>query len=483
MSHTITIAPLATPGATTAASLEAMKAAKRLFLQTEEGPCSSQLRAIGLPYLSMDDLYESAADFDALNAAIADRLCSAGEDAVYAVCGRGMGDSALAALLDRAQASGISVRRLPSPGYADAALSALTLPLPNEGMVFYPASGLVTALDPYHTLCIEEVDSALAAGNVKLILGEYFPDEYPLWFCTLDEFGYSANQIPLLEVDRQKAYCASSCIIVPPAHPEQLTRKSVHDLMDVMARLRAPGGCPWDAEQTHLSLRGSLIEEAYEVLDAIERESDEDLCEELGDLLLQIAFHAIIAEEQSSFSLRDVSTGIVQKLIYRHPHVFGSTHVESSGEVKYNWEQLKQKEKHQATVAEAMQAVPRAFPALMRSAKVQKKAAHVGFDWTDPKDALQKLPEETAELLEALEQGDASHIDEEMGDLLFSAVNVARLLGCDPEAILHKATDKFMARFTAMEAHILQARGSLNGMSLPEMDAYWDIAKHNLQKK
>ncbi len=480
---TLTIAPLATPGSVTAAAWEAIQKAPRLFLQTEESPCAAALLSLGLAYTSMDDLYQSAADFDALNAAVAERLCQIEGDAVYAVCGRGMGDAALETLSERAVAAGITVRRLPSPGYGEAALCALPQALPQEGMVCCSALGLPPRLDPYHTLCIEEVDSGLTAGNVKLALGEYFPDEYPLWFCGLDKTGYHTRRILLLEIDRQKAYGAGTCLLVPPARPGQLCRKGIDDLMDVMAKLRAPGGCPWDAEQTHLSLRGSLIEEAYEVLDALEREDDEALCEELGDLLLQIAFHAIIAKEQAAFTLRDVSTGIVQKLIYRHPHVFGSVHVESSGEVKYNWEQLKQKEKHQSTVAEAMEAVPRAFPALMRSAKVQKKAAHVGFDWTNPKDALQKLPEETAELLEALNQGDGTHIDEEVGDLLFSAVNVARLLNRDPEAMLHKATDKFMRRFAAMEKRIVQTRGGFRDMTLAEMDAYWNDVKAEHQKK
>ena len=483
MSYTLTIAPLATPGHTTAAAWEAVKSAKHLYLQTVESPCAAPLLALDLPYTAMDDLYETTADFDQLNVAIADRLCGPGLDAVYAVCGRSMGDAALTALVQRAQRDGAAVRRLPSPGYAEAARCVLPCPLPEDGLVCCAASGLPSILDPYHTLCIEEVDSSLTAGNVKLALGEYFPDEYPIWFCTLGEAGYIARQMPLLEVDRQATYAADTCLIVPPAHPERLERKSVDDLMAVLARLRAPGGCPWDAEQTHLSLRGPLIEEAYEVLDAIEREDDEALCEELGDLLLQIGLHAIIAEEQAAFTLRDVSTGIVQKLIYRHPHVFANAHAQSSGEVKYNWEQLKQKEKHQSTAAEAMRAVPRAFPALMRSAKVQKKAAHVGFDWTDPKGALQKLPEEASELLEAMEEGDEAHVDEEVGDLLFAAVNVARLLGRDPEALLHKATDKFMDRFSQMEARILQERGTLSGLPLAEMDAYWEAVKTEQRKK
>lgn len=479
---TITIAPLSIPGAMSQAAWRCIQQADALFLQTDQSPCARPVLDAGLAYRSMDDLYASAQDFDQLNQAIARRLCEAGDGAVYAVCGGGMGDGALQALLAAAQAEGLSVRQLPGAGFGASALCALPQALPVSGMTLCTAYDLPASLDPYHTLCIEDVDTPLTAGDVKLALGEYYPDEYLLWFCVLGEDGYHCRQLPLLELDRQRDYAAGACAILPPAQPSQLTRKSVDDLMAVMTRLRGPGGCPWDAEQTHLSLRGSLMEEAYEVLDALEREDDDALCEELGDLLLQIAFHALIAQEQGAFTLRDVSTGIVNKLIFRHPHVFGSVHVNSSNEVKYNWEQLKRQEKHQATVAQAMDAVPRAFPALMRSAKVQKKAAQVGFDWSDPRDAMKKLPEETAELLEAMERQDPAAMDEEMGDLLFAAVNVIRLLGRDPEAMLHKATDKFMTRFSAMEALVLADGKALSNMTLEEMDAYWDSVKAKLQK-
>ena len=479
---TITIAPLSIPGAISQAAWRCIQQAGALFLQTVQSPCAQPVLEAGLAFTPMDDLYASAQDFDQLNQAIAQRLCAAGDGAVYAVCGGGMGDAALQALAAAARAAGLSIRQLPGAGFGQCALCALPEALPLSGMTLCAAYGMPAALDPYHTLCIEDVDTSLTAGDVKLALGEYYPDEYPLWFCVLGQDGYQCRQLPLFELDRQRDYAAGACVILPPAQPSQLTRKGIDDLMAVMARLRGPGGCPWDAEQTHLSLRGSLIEEAYEVLDALEREDDDALCEELGDLLLQIAFHAIIAQEQGVFNLRDVSTGIVNKLIFRHPHVFGSVHVNSSKEVKYNWEQLKRQEKHQATVAQAMDAVPRAFPALMRSAKVQKKAAQVGFDWSDPMDAMKKLPEETGELLEAMERQDPAAMDEEMGDLLFAAVNVARLLGQDPEALLHKATEKFMARFSAMEAHIIADGKELSRMTLEEMDAYWDKVKAEQQK-
>ena len=248
-------------------------------------------------------------------------------------------------------------------------------------------------------------------------------------------------------------------------------------LMEVMHRLRAPGGCPWDVEQTHSSLRSSLIEESYEVLDAIDREDATALEEELGDLLLQVVFHAIIEEERREFNMIDVVSGIVNKLIYRHPHVFGEVKVNSADDVLVNWEALKKKEKHQDTVADTMRSVPAAFPALMRSSKIQKKAANVGFDFDNAAMALPKVHEEADEVLAAINSGDKENLAEEIGDLLFACVNVARLVKVDPELALSAATDKFMKRFISMEALILSEGKRLEGMGLTEMDSYWDRIK------
>ena len=198
----------------------------------------------------------------------------------------------------------------------------------------------------------------------------------------------------------------------------------------------------------------------------------------MGDLMLQVVFHAKIEEEMREFTMRDVATGIVEKLVYRHPHVFGTTNVRNTNEVLVNWENLKKKEKHQNTVADMMNAVPHGFPALMRAKKVQKKAAHVGFDWSDPMDAFEKIIEEAGELREAVCRGEGeARIHEELGDLLFSVVNTARLLKQDSELALAAATEKFVERFTKMEALILSEGLSLEDMDLAAMDVYWDRVK------
>jgi len=254
------------------------------------------------------------------------------------------------------------------------------------------------------------------------------------------------------------------------------TSYDLHDLAEIVRILRAPNGCPWDAEQTHLSLRRNLLEEAYEVVEAIDENSPDHLKEELGDLLLQVVFHADISRDEGQFDLNDVADGICKKLIFRHPHVFGDVSVSSSGEVLVNWEELKRKEKGQKSNADAVDSVARSLPALWRAEKVQKKAAKCGFDWDKAEGAADKLCEEAAELRAAL-NGDGDPV-EELGDLLFSAVNVARFLKADPEDCLHAAADKFAARFRRVEELALAQGKTLEEMSLAEMDELWDSIKH-----
>lgn len=249
----------------------------------------------------------------------------------------------------------------------------------------------------------------------------------------------------------------------------------VRDLEEIVRLLRAPGGCPWDAEQTHRSIRRNFLEEAYEAVEAIDEGSAAHLQEELGDVLLQVALHAEMEREAGGFDLDGVADGICKKLIFRHPHVFGDVTVSGSGEVLSNWEVLKRQEKGQATHTDALAAVARALPALWRAEKVQKKAKKAGFDWPEVSGALDKLSEELEELRQAVAQG--GNVEEELGDLLFSAVNVARFVQADPEETLNRATDKFIARFRRVEEQAAREGRSLEGMTLEELDRLWETAK------
>ena len=252
------------------------------------------------------------------------------------------------------------------------------------------------------------------------------------------------------------------------------------DLVEIIRILRAPGGCPWDAEQTHLSIRRNFLEETYEVLDALDRDDAADMCEELGDVLMQVLFHAQIERERGRFTVEDVIDGVAQKMVYRHPHVFGTVQADTSDQVLANWEVLKRQEKGQRSTADAIESVPHTLPALWRAEKLQSKTAKAGFTYENALDALEKLEEEVGELRRALESGapaDAPHgVKEEAGDVLFIASNVARMAGVEGEEALHCACDKFVRRFRQVEQ---QAQQPLNACSRDQLLALWENTKES----
>ena len=260
----------------------------------------------------------------------------------------------------------------------------------------------------------------------------------------------------------------------------QKARYTCDDLRTIVHLLRGPGGCPWDGEQTHASIRRDFLEEVYEAVEAIDQNSTEHLREELGDVLLQVVFHADIEADAGRFNFDDVADEVCKKLIYRHPHVFGQVQVDGTDQVLANWETLKRAEKGQRTSADAVDAVSRTLPALWRAEKVQKKAAKAGFDFPDISGPAEKLTEEAGEVRRAL-AGDGDPA-EELGDLLFAGVKVARFLGLDPEACLHAATDKFAARFRRVEELAARAGRPLSEMTLPELESLWARAKEPRDK-
>lgn len=248
-------------------------------------------------------------------------------------------------------------------------------------------------------------------------------------------------------------------------------------LVQIFERLRAPGGCPWDAEQDHKSISRCIIEEAYELFDAIHQGSAEHMQEELGDVLLQVVFHSIIARDNGEFDLKGVINGLAEKLISRHPHVFGDVQADTSAEVKRNWERLKRKEKGKARRESILDGIPRKLPALQAARKIQSVVSRVGFDWEDAQGVMEKIDEELAELNASLEKGDADAIEAEIGDLLFSVVNLARLCTVDPESALRRTNRKFKKRFSAIEREAVRRERSLDAMTLEEMDEIWNMVK------
>jgi tetrapyrrole methylase family protein/MazG family protein len=249
------------------------------------------------------------------------------------------------------------------------------------------------------------------------------------------------------------------------------------DLVSIIRLLRSEDGCPWDREQTHESIKKNLIEETYEVIEAINKKDDDLLLEELGDLMMQVVFHSEMAAEKGKFDIHDVSDAVCKKLVLRHPHVFGDVEVNDVEDVLSNWDSIKRKTKGHKTTVSAMDSVPRELPALMRSTKIQKKAKEAGFDWQDITGVLEKLDEETAELKAAISSEDYTSIGEELGDLLFTLTNLSRFTGHDAEEALTESTDKFVKRYAVVEELALKEGINLKKADLSQLNRLWDIAK------
>lgn len=471
-------------GSVTPHALEAMRNCGRVLLRTEALDAGGYLGAAGIEYEALDGLYESAGDFDSLCAAIAGRVMdSAAEcDTAYAVA-------------DLAEASvGELLRRLPGgkgapkvklvPGVSPCA--AATAGLSGEYQIVDGAAWQSAHLNPRLPLVIRELDTRLLASELKVRLLERYPADARVRFFAGDAAWRGGYEITLEQLDRQARYDHTVSARLDALELDALSERVMasdddvrfdfEHLVEIVRRLRAPDGCPWDREQTHESLRSTMIEECYEAIERIDRQDWAGLYDELGDVLLQVVMHAQIADEHGEFAIGDVTNAICRKMIFRHSHIFGDDTAADAREVLKLWEERKRREKGQRTVGETMDGVGRNLPALMRADKVQAKAARAGFDWDAPEDALVKVSEEAGEVAQALR--DRTNVVEELGDLLFACVNVARLAGVDSEQALRAATDKFMDRFTRMERAILDDGKQLTSMTLEQMDEYWDRIKH-----
>lgn len=478
MTQTITVVSLG-PGSMqllTPQSLSAMKDAKRLIFRTAQHPVVEQLQKEGMDIVSLDDYYDQYEDFDAMHSAMADYLWQEADKQplVFAVLDA-LTDGAVRELRRKCPQTAVLVT-LPAVSLADACMAELPNEMaPNGALRTIPAEDAVTAApDPTTPLLITEIWNRTLASDLKLRLSDIYGDEmqcvlYPSRVKGKDK----PHAFPLWELDHQRTFDHTVCLYVPAVPLEKRERYSFQDLQQIMHLVRKK--CPWDRSQTHQSLCRYMIEEAYEAVGAVEEGDMDHLADELGDVLLQVAFHTDLAESAYEFTMQDVTTAIVKKMRYRHAHIFGSVHCDTAEEVAQSWEQLKQKEKGLKSQSSVLQDVSKALPALMRAEKVQKKAGQVGFDWDTPQEALPKVHEEAEEVLAELSAG--RDPGEELGDLLFSCVNVARLCGKDPEQMLKNATEKFIKRFTSMENLIKSDEKLLEDLTLSEMDVYWNRVK------
>ena len=462
-----------------------LRQAPLLLLRTAIHPTVEELRSRGVRFDSYDDFYEQGTDFDAIYAAIAAdvlKRAQQGQDVVFAVPGSPMvAEKTVGLIRSRALEAQVSLRVLPGMSFFELLCNRLGVD-PQQGMTIVDAQEVeVLPKDLPTGLVVTQVFSPYIASELKLSLMERLQDESPVIVARhLGLPDESVVSLPLFELDRQAGFDHLTSVYVPPCSVRQETF-SLDPLVDVMARLRSPGGCPWDAEQTHSTLRRYIIEEVYEVLEAIDERDPAHLCEELGDLLLQIVFHARMAEEAGDFSMQNVVDTVTEKLIRRHPHVFGDISVRDAAEVIVNWDAIKRREK-KVKATSALDGVPKGLPALLRANKLQLKAAKVGFDWDDIAPVWAKVTEELEELREAEITGDKTKIEDELGDVIFAVVNLGRFLGVEAEVALNGTNNKFVRRFQQVEATI-RARGlKWKELNLAAMDEMWEAAKATERK-
>jgi tetrapyrrole methylase family protein / MazG family protein len=484
LSTTITIVGLG-PGPAddlTRRAWDALSKARAVYLRTSRHPCVPDLPQ-GPEYHSFDALYDSAQDFAQVYETIASEVLKAAQegDLVYAVPGDPwVGESTTSRIIEEAQKAGIHTQVISGISFIEPMLALIGV----DGMdSLQVLDGLAVAamhhppINPDAPALLGQVYSKKVASDVKLTLMNQYPDDFQVKLIhgagTPDAV---VEALPLYEIDRSAHIQHLTSLYVPPLGG----MSSFERFQEIIAHLRAPEGCPWDRKQTHESLRPFLLEEAFEVLETIDAGDWDALAEELGDLLLQIVLHTQIATEAGEFYMADVLRHVNEKMIRRHPHVWGEVTADNPDQVVRNWEALKQQEKatrgeNGALRESLLDGLPKGLPALMQSQKYQQKAAKVGFDWTDFADVTAKIQEELDEI------GAAENDDErfeEVGDLLFMIVNWARHLGIDdPESALRAANAKFYRRFHHIEQAVAERGGKLQDYSLAELDALWDEAK------
>ncbi|MGF6357927.1 tetrapyrrole methylase family protein/MazG family protein [Paenibacillus sp. 4624] len=471
--------------------IKKMKHAATLYVRTLDHPVLNDLQQEGLEMTSFDAIYESKSSFPEVYDEIANQLIDAarsgdaGTEIVYAVPGHPMvAEASVRFLKERCPQQGISLRIMGGESFLDEAFIRLGFD-PIEGFQLLDASSLSPELiqPQLHTL-IGQVYDGFTASDVKLCLMEVYPDDYPVFVGhALGVQGQEViHKVPLHELDRTPGYGNLSLIYVPKNTDDALRRRSFARLHEIVNILRSPGGCPWDQEQTHQSIRKNLIEETYEVIETIDEDDPDHMKEELGDLLLQIMLHSQMEEEVGTFNVYDVIEGLNDKLIFRHPHVFGDNQAEDANEALQNWEQMKAEEKKRkgqdVQNSSVLDGIPPDLPALMKGYKLQKKAAKVGFDWDDVEGVFAKIEEELAELREAVHQGhDAEARKLELGDVLFATANVARFIDTDPEEALAATNRKFVARFQYIEDRLREQGKTPADSTVDEMEQFWQMAK------
>ena len=456
--------------------LSAAQSGRKIVVRTANTKSYQTVVALGVPHICLDYVYENSRNFATLAKNLAKAVTEQGDDSVYLVDGDSTEDNSVKALLKRTRGKieiidGVSkttaiVRAANFKGCSYTAVSAYELmEKANAGALSLP-------------LIVYDLDDSGLASDIKLALGDLFGEESQVKYIRDGK----AKRISLFELDRQKEYDYTSAVAIEDVDLLQKTRFTIDDLKEIVVRLRAPNGCPWDRVQTPDSVKMSAVEEAYELVDAIDCNDDEKVLEETGDLLLQVIFHAVMKEETGAFNLSDVLTGICTKLITRHTHVFGEDKASDGESALSVWEKNKMTEKHQVTYADSVNDVPKCFPAAMRAQKIGKRAAKASLDFPSVEGAAEHLKTELEEFFAAYKSGNSVEAEKELGDVLFAAVNIGRKAGADCEKALKESAERFAKRFTLAETLALADGKIVTELSENEWDEYYKLAKKELQK-
>lgn len=454
-------------GQLTLSARQALDCADEIIARTALCPSIASLS--GYSVRTLDEVYKSSRNFDTLNKKLAKAVIDSAKDKAVCYCVDGAVSEDVACGIIISKAKNVAV----CEGVSRISHIKSLAKLSSDSVTSLSAYS-VRSLKSCDAAVVYDIDDAFAASEVKLVLSDIFGEESDCTFVR----GDGAKRIKIYELDRQKEYGIGCGVAVEKADFFARERYDYCDLVKLVELLRAPDGCPWDRVQTNESIKQNVIEEAYELADAIERCDDDGILEETGDVLLQAAFHSVLKDEQGAFNSSDAITAVVKKLIFRHSHIFGKDKASDESEALGVWDKNKAKEKHMTTFGESVLAVPRNMPACMRAQKVGKRAGKSGMDFLSPVSASEKMWEEVKELVEALQREDKDAAFEEAGDVLFSAVNTCRLAGVDCEDALSRATDKFAKRFVECEKLIIADGKDIKELDELELDYYWLKAKN-----
>lgn len=457
-----------------------IKEADHMFVRTKEHPVIEELEKEAIKYTAFDNVYEAHDTFEIVYETIANTLLeqAKGAEIIYAVPGHPLvAERTVQLLLEKGEAANIEVRIEGGQSFLDPMFASLKID-PIEGFQLIDATSFERGqLELRQHLIFCQVYDAFVASDVKLTLMEILPDDYEVYIVTAAGTSFEqVKKVSLYMLDHETELNNLTSVYVPPVKERASLYQQFDVLRAIIADLRGPNGCPWDKKQTHQSLKKYLIEEAYEVLEAIDEEDDDHLVEELGDILLQVMLHAQIGEDEGWFSIDDIIRTLAEKMVRRHPHVFGDTDVNNADEVIANWEEIKKQEK--GFVKESVLAgIPKSLPQLMRAYEIQKKVGKVGFDWVDVQPMIEKALEEWQEFQQEVVNMDEKKMLGEFGDLLFAFVNIARHYKLDPEEALRSTNEKFMDRFLYMEAKVAEMNKEMQDLSLEQLDILWEEAK------